>query len=96
MLAILIEEVQGTAVKLQYCSQVSARDLSLMLTDSGSLLQVDSVFHPTKVSKIMCTFSLAEILLLRVANHITAGPLNWWRVGGPMPLYVPLIPVGLL
>ena len=38
-------------VKLQYHSQTSAHYLSLILMGSGSLLKVQSAFHPSNVSK---------------------------------------------
>ena len=38
-------------VKLQYCSQDSADDLSSIPIDFGSQLKVDSAFYPSKDGK---------------------------------------------
>lgn len=40
----------ATVVKLQTCSQDSARNPNPILMGSGSLLEVDSAFHPSKVT----------------------------------------------
>ena len=51
-------------VKLQYCNQACAHNLSLILMGSGSQLRVDLVFHPSNVSKMSTQFAGVESKVL--------------------------------
>ena len=46
-----LKEPCGTVVELQYCSEESAHNQSLIL-GLGSQLEVDSAFYPSKVGKL--------------------------------------------
>ena len=52
----------GAVVKLQYCSQDSAHNMSLTPAGSGSWFKVDSAFHPSKVSKLSTQLTVGVYL----------------------------------
>ena len=52
LISLEVGKIHGAVVKLQYCSQGFAHDLSLILTGPDRSLRVESAFHPSEVGKL--------------------------------------------
>lgn len=68
----------GTVVKLKYCSQASAPDLSLIPKDSGSWHVADSAFHSSEAGKMCTLLAAGQCCLHNYAVNCPESALALW------------------